>query len=90
MGLAIAATTCEPTLQRQGKSPILRSMNGIINLTEFFASSPESLSITAILSLGTSMAVVIIAILQSGPSRDDDDQGPGGGGGLMQPVGAGA
>jgi hypothetical protein len=59
-------------------------------LADFFVSTPDSLSITSIVSGVASLVVLIIAILQSGPSRDDDDQGPGGGGGLMQPVGAGA
>ncbi|MFN9548493.1 MAG: hypothetical protein ACK6AD_15750 [Cyanobacteriota bacterium] len=45
--------------------------------------------VSASLAIGTFLAVVIIALLESGQSSDDDDSGPGDGG-LMQPVGLNA
>jgi hypothetical protein len=69
---------------------MLRFMNAFFILSEFFSPASGQLPFSTIASLGVSLAVIVIALIQSGPSRDDDDQGPGGGGGLMQPVGAGA
>lgn len=40
-------------------------------------------------SILLSTIVLVIALLQSGESRDDDDSGPGDGG-IMQPVGSSA
>jgi hypothetical protein len=56
-------------------------------LTDFTFATSSPFPFTSVISMGFSLAVVIIAVIQSGKSSDDD--GPGDGG-LMQPVGAGA
>ncbi|MFM9073148.1 MAG: hypothetical protein ACKOOC_07100 [Cyanobium sp.] len=56
-------------------------------LTDFAFTTPSQFPLSTVISMGCSLAVVIIAVIQSGKSSDDD--GPGDGG-LMQPVGAGA
>ncbi|MFM9089977.1 MAG: hypothetical protein ACKOPT_17995 [Cyanobium sp.] len=56
-------------------------------MTDFAFTTPSQFPLSTVISMGCSLAVVIIAVIQSGKSSDDD--GPGDGG-LMQPVGAGA
>ena len=56
-------------------------------MSDFTFATASPFPFTTVISMGCSLAVVIIAVIQSGKSSDDD--GPGDGG-IMQPVGAGA
>jgi hypothetical protein len=56
-------------------------------LTEFAFAAANPFPLSSVISITFSLALVIVAVIQSGKSSDDD--GPGDGG-LMQPVGAGA
>jgi hypothetical protein len=56
-------------------------------VTDFAFTAPSSFPLSTVISITCSLAVVIVAVIQSGKSSDDD--GPGDGG-LMQPVSAGA
>jgi hypothetical protein len=60
-----------------------------LDFTLFDVFPPESsqIPLSTILSLASTLAVIVYAVIQSSKSSDDD--GPGDGG-LMQPVGAGA
>ena len=56
-------------------------------MSDFAFATSSSFPLSTVISITCSLAVVMVAVIQSGKSSDDD--GPGDGG-LMQPVGAGA
>jgi hypothetical protein len=77
------------SLQKSGKALRLLFITRIMNMGEIIPAASSPMSVTAVISIACSLAAVIVALIQSGPSGDDDDSGPGDGG-LMQPIGAGA
>lgn len=75
---------------RRNRGDALRYMKILFqNLVEFSPLASSVSTVPTVLIMALSVAVLVIAFIQSGESSDDDDSGPGDGG-IMQPVGLSA